>query len=82
MQDDDFHHILIPTTVEIIRASVEKYQQLNGNFDDGLVKMDEEQSYLYSYWQILTSLIDEKCNVNIGKLTKTFPFENLTHFII
>ena len=44
--------------------------------------MDEEQSYLYSYWQILTSLIDEKCNVNIGKLTKTFPFENLTHFII
>ena len=33
-----------------------------------------EMTYTYSYFQILTSLIDNQNNVNIGKLVKKYPF--------
>ena len=32
---------------------------------------------MITYFQIMISLIDDKCKVNIGKLLKKFPFETL-----
>ena len=80
MQDDDFTQILIPNSEEIIEEHVRSYQEMNGNFN-GTVKMSQELLYLVTYWQIMTSLIDENNDVNIGKLVKTYPFENLVQFV-
>ena len=39
--------------------------------------MDAELVYLTTYFQVMVSLIDDKCKVNSGKLIKKFPFDKL-----
>lgn len=53
----------------------------NGTFPDNLVKCSPQLTYLSTYFQILTSLIDQSNSVNIGKLIKRFPFELLSECI-
>ena len=43
--------------------------------------MSENLTYLITYWQILTSLVDQHNEVNIGKLLKNFPFGDIVSFI-
>lgn len=38
------------------------------------VRMTPDMLYMVTYFQILTSLIDENNEVNMGKLVKEFPF--------
>lgn len=40
--------------------------------------MNPELTYLCSFFQIMTSLIDNGCTVNIGKLQKKYNFDTLS----
>ena len=44
--------------------------------------MSATLTYLVTYWQILTGLVDQYNQVNIGKLLKNFPFNDLVSFIV
>lgn len=76
MQDDDYSNILQQVTVDIVKAHVRDYSVINenGTFPDGVVKCSPGLTYLSTYFQILTSLIDQSNSVNIGKLIKRLPF--------
>lgn len=85
MQDDDYTEILQEVTVEKVKSFVEDYKKSNNNFkynDDGIVEVDPELLYLSTYFQIISSLIDQNNSVNIGKLVKRLPFELLSDCII
>lgn len=43
--------------------------------------MTPKLTYIYTYFQILTSLIDNNNPVNIGKLVKKYPFDLLVSFL-
>lgn len=43
--------------------------------------MTPELTYVVTFFQIMVSLIDDKCKVNSGKLIKKFPFDFLVDLI-
>lgn len=74
------------TSTKNIHLAVQKqdYEYAVGEDDASVkysVKCDPELIYLSTYFQIISSLIDQNNSVNIGKLVKKFPFELLTDCI-
>lgn len=45
------------------------------------VMMSPDLTYLCTYFQILSSLIDDNNSVNIGKIIRRFSFDTLVSFI-
>jgi len=43
--------------------------------------MKPELTYVVTFFQILSSLIDDNNTVNMGKVIKRFPFDRLVHFL-
>lgn len=41
------------------------------------IKLETELNYLITLFQIMVSLIDGRCEVNMGKLIKKYPFKDL-----
>lgn len=79
MQDDSYKNIMIKTSPEEILALVKDYEDEN-DFEnvDKSIKMSPQLTYLCTFFQILSSLIDFKNVVNIGKLIKKYPFDMLS----
>lgn len=81
MQDDSYSNIIINLELKDIKDQVKKYADLNaGELKEGMtrtIKMRPELTYMVTFFQIMVSLIDDKCRVNSGKLVKKFPFDLL-----
>lgn len=43
--------------------------------------MEQELIYFTTLFQIMVSLIDGKCEVNMGKLVKKYPFKDLVEML-
>jgi inositol 1,4,5-triphosphate receptor type 1/inositol 1,4,5-triphosphate receptor type 3 len=43
--------------------------------------MKPELTYIVTFFQILSSLIDDNNTVNMGKVVKRFPFDRLVYFL-
>ena len=81
MQDDSYSNILLDVDPKRIGQLVAAYEAAN-KFDNKdtakpYVTMEPELVYLTTFFQIMVSLIDDKCKVNSGKLIKKFPFDKL-----
>ena len=79
MQDDSYKNIMPQITEELIGELVGEYEAANAG--GGELQMTPKMSYTYTYFQILTSLIDNQNQVNIGKLVKKYPFDLLVGFL-
>lgn len=78
MQDDSYHNIMVPTDKNISDL-VDEYEKQN--VDSSEVIMSPELTYLVSFFQIMSSLIDNNNSVNIGKLVKRYPFDTLVTYL-
>lgn len=86
MQDDQYQNILYHIEKSRIHDLVTRFEEVNypENYDPEIVKpikMEPELVYITTLFQIMVSLIDGKCEVNMGKLVKKFPFETLVEWI-
>ena len=83
MQDDSYSNIIIdvdPKRIGQLAATYEAENKAPEGKDQKAkpyVIMEPELVYLTTYFQIMISLIDDKCKVNSGKLVKKFPFDKL-----
>lgn len=80
MQDDSYSNILIDVDPKRIGQLVAEYERVNSG-DSKVIQMEPELVYLTTYFQMMVSLIDDKCKVNSGKLIKKFPFNKLIECI-
>lgn len=67
-----------------VKTLVARYEKDNGEdleLVDKFIFCDQELTYMSSYFQILTSLVDQNNNVNSGKLEKRFPFDKILDMI-
>ena len=67
------------STQDDIAPLIEEYE--NDNKDSEEVIMSPKLTYLCSFFQIMSSLIDNSNPVNIGKLIKRYPFDYLVGLI-
>lgn len=86
MQDDSFKNIIFDITPQKIKTLVATYTQMNSKEpEEGATKciaMEPELTYMVTFFQIMISLIDDKCKVNAGKLVKKFPFDKLVECLV
>ena len=78
MQDDSYHSIMIPTNYDL-PSLISEYEK--DNEDSHEVIMSPQLTYFCSFFQIMSSLIDNNNAVNIGKLVKRYPFDLLVTYI-
>ena len=85
MQDDSYSNILLNVDSrmieDLVRDYVEGYQTFEKNFYGKKIHVSPKLTYLITYFQIMESLIDDKCSVNMGKLKKGYPFEKLLEWL-
>lgn len=81
MQDDEYHGILIfeKSRITPLVKSFEEKNFFSENEDDVIkpITMEPQLVYFTTLFQIMVSLIDGKCEVNMGKLVKKYPFKDL-----
>jgi hypothetical protein len=78
MQDDSYQNIMISAQEDIVPL-IEEYERDNAASEQ--VVMSPKLTYLCSFFQIMSSLIDNSNSVNIGKLIKKYSFERLVSMI-
>ena len=85
MQDDSYHNILLNVDVNMIDLLVAEYKRdyeaYEKNPNGKKIHVSPKLTYLITYFQIMESLIDDKCAVNMGKLKKGYPFEKLLEWL-
>ena len=85
MQDDSYKNINISMGTDMIDELVKTYKASFEAFEkkafNNKIDMEPKLIYLITYFQILESLIDDKCSVNMGKLKKRYPFEKLLEWL-
>lgn len=69
---------MVPTTLDLAPL-IEEYE--GQNVDSSEVIMSPQLTYLCSFFQIMSSLIDNNNSVNIGKLVKRYPFDLLVTYL-
>ncbi len=80
MQDDTYPSIMKKITPELLEELVDEYNSTK-TIDPNVATFTPELLYLCTFFQILTSLVDNNNTVNIGKLKKSYPFELLVNCI-
>ena len=86
MQDDSYQNISLNIDTAMIEDLVKEYKNDFEAFEretkmNKKLHMNSKLIYLITYFQILESLIDDKCGVNMGKLKKRYPFEKLLEWL-
>lgn len=88
MQDDSYKNIslnidsaMIAELVKEYKEEFELFEKNEANSSSKTIILNSKMAYLITYFQILESLIDDKCAVNMGKLKKRFPFEKLLEWL-
>lgn len=88
MQDDSYKNIslnidtaLIIELVKEYKDNFEKFEKDDNSSNVKTIELNPKMAYLITYFQILQSLIDDKCGVNMGKLKKRYPFEKLLEWL-
>ena len=86
MQDDSFKNIIFDITPAKIKELMVIYNESNKKEpEEGSTKciyMSPELTYIVTFFQVMVSLIDDKCKVNAGKLVKKFPFDKLVECLV
>ena len=75
MQDDSYANIMVPTHQDI-QPLLQEYST-----KDQHVQMSPKLTYLTTFFQLMSSLIDNNNPVNIGKLVKRYSFDYLVGLI-
>ena len=85
MQDDSYKKIILRIEKDDIEKLVAKYNDdlndLEASRKSNVVRIEPRLLYMITYFQILESLIDDKNQVNMGKLKKRFPFDTLVDWV-
>ena len=85
MQDDEYGNVLISVDKDRIAELVADFEEDNRENEDEplqvILKVSPELTYTYTFFQIMSVMIEGKNIVNIGKLTKRHPFELLVDCI-
>ena len=82
MQDDSYSKLTLNIDTAMIEDLVRRYKSSFEAFEKKSsttkkVEIEPDLLYLITYFQIMESLIDDRCVVNMGKLKKRYPFEKL-----
>lgn len=85
MQDEEYQNILIFEKSRIT-SLVKRFEEDNfseQSDEDAIqsIKIEPELNYFTTLFQIMVSLIDGKCEVNMGKLVKKYPFKDLVEML-
>ena len=74
MQDDSYANIMIHLDLDINNL-VKEYEEANVNSET--TELSPKLTYICTFFQIASSLIDCNNSVNIGKFLKKYPFDKL-----
>lgn len=85
MQDDSYKNILISVTPDDIVDLVKQFKADNNYKADepipAVCRMSAQLTYMHTFFQVISALIEDSNIVNIGKLTKQHPFKLLAECI-
>jgi hypothetical protein len=78
MQDDSYTRILINITPEDVQRLIKHFEEENKETEEepisSICHISPELTYMFTFFQVMSALIEDNNIVNLGKLTKRHPF--------
>lgn len=82
MQDDEYTRVLINVMPEDVERLVQQFEADNRETEEepvaAVVRLNPELTYMFTFFQVMSALIEDNNTVNVGKLAKRHPFELLS----
>lgn len=85
MQDDEYTRVLIDVKPEDVERLIQQFESDNRETEEEqvsiLCRISPELTYMFTFFQVMSALIEGNNSVNLGKLAKRHPFDLLSNCI-